>query len=118
LFYDPRRKVQLRLSGMASVHTADDLAWTRWSNSPARSRRCYGVDPAPGTPISRPDSGLTEALEERSPTPDESNGWFDRFAVIETRIDRLDWLYLRARGHRRARFEWTTDEMVSTWLIP
>jgi 3-hydroxyisobutyrate dehydrogenase len=118
LFYDPRRRVQLRLEGLATVHEGDEVAHARWRNSPARARRCYGVEPAPGTAVHRPTSGLTPELVERAPSLEESDPWVDRFAVIVTEARSLEWLRLRARGHLRARFEWHGDRLVSSWLVP
>ena len=118
LFYDARAKVQLRIGGIAEVHSGDPLALERWRACPPRSRRCYGVVPGPGTPIGRADSGLPEPYTERAPTVDESDPWAEHFAVLLTRVERIEWLFLRARGHLRARFEWSDGELASTWLIP
>ncbi len=118
LFYDARAKVQLRIGGIAEVHSGDPLALERWRASPVRSRRCYGVVPGPGTPVGRADSGLSEPYTERAPTLEESDPWAEHFAVLRTRVDTMEWLYLQARGHLRARFEWSDDKLASTWLIP
>lgn len=118
LFYDAQAKVQLRIGGVAEVHSGDPLALERWRSSPTRSRRCYGVVPGPGTPIERAESGLPEPYTERTPTVEESDPWVEHFAVLRTRVERVEWLHLRAKGHLRARFEWSDGELASTWLIP
>lgn len=118
LFYDERRKVQLRVSGTATVHADDTIAKQRWRTTPARARRCYSILTAPGTAIAQADSGLPEHLRRQSPTFDESEPWVENFAVIVTRIKRLEWLHLRAHGHQRARFEWASGNVTGTWLVP
>lgn len=120
-FYDPDAKVQLRLWGEAAVHRDDPVARERWDASALHSRRCYGVEPGPGTALPGPGSGLPEDLVRGNPTAEQSEAWFERFAAVVTRVDRMDWLFLRARGHRRARFEWSADANgppESTWIVP
>ena len=102
LFYDADAKVQLRASGVVGVHVGDAKARERWTSSPARARRCYAVEPAPGAPLRTAGSGLPGDLAERPPREEESEPWFERFAVVQTYVDRLDWLWLRARGHSQS----------------
>lgn len=118
LFYDSRRRVQLRVEGRSLVHIGDRVARGRWRDSSARARRCYGVDPSPGTPVDAPISGLSTELAQRAPTSQESDPWVERFAVIETEIRSMEWLRLRAQGHLRACFRWRGEQLQSTWLIP
>ena len=118
LFYDDSRKVQLRASGVATVHHHDAIALQRWRSTPARARRCYSVRLAPGTAIARAESGLPEHLLNKTPTLDESEAWVENFSVIVTKVRRLEWLHLRAQGHQRARFEWASGKVTGTWLVP
>ncbi|MEL7471825.1 MAG: pyridoxamine 5'-phosphate oxidase family protein [Planctomycetota bacterium] len=122
-FYDPPRKVQLRAVGVATVHTIGPLADQRWAASTLSSRRCYLAPHTPGhpTPDDRegPDPNLPDDLRNRVPTEAETRPGRANFAVIETRIAALDWLYLKHDGHRRARFEWNgTDKPRATWTMP
>jgi 3-hydroxyisobutyrate dehydrogenase len=117
-FYHPDEKIQLRLSGQATLHTADELADRQWAATKLMSRRCYCALEGPGAPSPEPTGGLPDHLVTRSPTEDESETGRHNFVVISTRIDFLDWLFLRARGHRRAQFSWLADRMTATWVAP
>ena len=38
------------------------------------------------------------------------------FTVIKCKIKSIEWLYLAAKGHRRAKFDLETNKNV--WLVP
>ena len=108
LFYDPGAKVQLRVAAVASLHQGDALARERWAASRERSRECYRNPFAPGARVDDPESA-TQLLAEDG---------FANFAVISTEVREFEWLYLRAAGHRRSRFEWQGDRWQGSWLAP
>jgi hypothetical protein len=118
LFYDPESKIQVRASGPCELHTDDALAEHQWQGARPMSRRCYCALHAPGTPAPHPVNGLPDALSERSPSEAEARVGRANFAVIACHIDLIDWLYLRAGGHRRARFDWRSGSLAATWLTP
>ena len=94
------------------------MAASAWSRLSDFSLRCY-LGSAPGMPSPIPASGLRAGLERRAPSPMETEPGFARVAVIQTRIRQLDWLYLSARGHRRALFSWDdAGACHSEWLTP
>ena len=43
---------------------------------------------------------------------------YENFCVIQTFITSIDWLYLAAKGHRRARFNLKNESVEKKWLIP
>lgn len=71
VFYDARRKIQLRIAGHATTHTDDDVSRAAWERLSASSRRGYLGAP-PGTPSREPTSGLPADLEHREPTQREA----------------------------------------------
>ena len=110
--YDPHLKVQLRLSGAAQLHVAGEQAEAAWSKSLPMSRACYAQKPAPGDALPTPDLPLVHAGQDLD---------FARqnFAAVVMQVAHIDWLYLLASGHRRARF--TRDDaglVCSQWLAP
>lgn len=109
-FYDPRRKIQIRIDGTATVHHDDTQAREAWERSRPFSRACYRVDPAPGSVIAAPDALAPDAFAE----PDA----FKNFARVEIAVGSLEWLYLAVAGHRRARFDWRDGEATAVWLVP
>lgn len=119
LIYDEERKIQLRMSGTASV-TGDDAAKEPWQNSTLFARRCYLADPAPGSPSKQPTSGLAPDMEGRQPDEAEVEKARTNFAVLLFEIKQIEWLYLANAGHRRALFNCKEpgDAWQMRWLVP
>lgn len=107
--YDSGAAIQLRLSGRASLHEGDAVAEAAWAATRPFSRLIYAADPAPGSPVAAPP-----------PAAREEGGARENFAVIAFRWHALEWLWLAAEGHRRARFAWPDGaaEPEATWLAP
>ena len=114
LFYDAGEKIQLRLSGRASLHVSDEVADQAWASSQAMSRHCYVTEPAPGSVLS--DGGAFTIPKGRTLT-DEGRR---HFCVVRMQFTRLEWLWLGSDGHRRAVFEWRAGSIdpLMTWLVP
>lgn len=104
--YDPGAKLQLRLAGRASIVAGDDSR-AAWLGSTRQAQACYAVTPAPGTPVEAPP-----------PAPDHDPAGEANFAVLMVCYHSLDWLWLCAEGHRRARFDWSSGAVDARWLVP
>ena len=113
LFYDPERKLQLRLAGQLSIHVDDGLADSRWDQTTDMGRACYNIASGSGQQVSRPARAPGRISDEK-----EARLARSQFAVIACRIEFLDWLLLSAKGHRRAQFHWRADELESSWVTP
>ncbi len=118
LFYHPERKVQLRISGRATLHRNDELADEQWKATKITSRCNYGTTEPPGTPIDKPSSGLSDLFRNKVPTLLESEICRENFMAIACQIEHMDWLILRVMGNRRARFDWDNSGLNAKWLIP
>jgi pyridoxamine 5'-phosphate oxidase len=114
LFYDAGEKIQLRLSGHASLHVSDEVANQAWASSQAMSRHCYVTEPAPGSII---DEGHAFTLPKGRMLTDEGR---PHFAAVVIHFNRLEWLWLGSEGHRRSMFEWQekSDAPIMHWLVP
>lgn len=117
LFYDPERRVQLRLDGRATIHTEGDDVEAAWRDTTLLARRGY-VGEAPGDPRPDPATGLPHALTTREPTEAESAPGREHFALVDVEVDGIDWLSIRFSGHLRARFAPSDDGLAGTWLTP
>ena len=113
LFYDPERRLQLRLAGKLSVHVDDDFADACWDETTAMGRACYNTESRPGQHVSRPAVAPGRISDEKQARMARS-----QFAVIACRFEFLDWLLLSAKGHRRAQFHWRADKLESSWVTP
>lgn len=118
LFYHPQKKVQLRVSGRATLHAHDPLADRQWRLSGLTSRLNYCASEPPGTPLENPSSGLPDFLRNKIPTLLETKTGRKNFMVISARVDAIDWLKLKLSGNRRARFQWDQNRLYATWLVP
>lgn len=118
LFYHPQERFQLRISGIATIHSNDELADEQWDATGLFSRRCY-IGEAPSQPSEKPTTGLPEDLINRQPTKEESEQGRQNFVVISSTIDSIDCMELDVKGHRRSLFIWNEKgELETKWLTP
>lgn len=115
LFYDPIERVQLRITGPVTIHTDDAVAESRWQATTVENRRMYLAPAAPGAPQPGPFVNLPESVRHRQPTLAESEAGRDRFAVIATTVEMLDWYDLDLSGHLRVSFTWPNGQPQWTW---
>ena len=107
LFYDKELKIQVRLKVEAIINHNNDVAKKAWEKTQHISRKCYLVDSGPGTISDKPTSGLKPELDNFEYTKEQSEEGYKNFTVIQCKIKSIEWLYLAAKGHRRARFDFT-----------
>ena len=118
IFYDKEEKIQLRVSGDAIINYKNNITKTSWEKTAHMSRKCYLAAHAPGTVSEKPTSGVSDKIENLKYTLEESESGYENFCVIETKIDSIEWLYLAAKGHRRAKFEYSKNNIKKNWLTP
>ena len=116
LFYDKDEKIQVRLKIECIVNHNNEITKESWSKTKHISRKCYLVDNGPGSESASPTSGLKPELENFEFTMEQSEKGYKNFTVIQCKIKLIEWLYLAAKGHRRARFDLETKK--NTWLVP
>jgi pyridoxamine 5'-phosphate oxidase len=115
LFYDKEEKIQVRLKVKCTVNHDNEITKESWIKTGHMSRKCYLVDNAPGTKSPTPTSGLKPELDNFKFSMDQSEEGYKNFTVIQCRIKSVEWLYLAAKGHRRARFDLESNK--DYWLI-
>ena len=118
LFYDKSEKIQLRICGYSKINFQNDVTKKSWDKTAHMSRQCYLGDKAPGSDVSKPTSGLTSDVDNLKYTKEESETGYKNFCVIEIFIKSIEWLYLAAKGHRRAYFSFKNNSLEKKWLIP
>ena len=116
LFYDKEEKIQVRLKVECIINHNNKITKESWSKTGHISRKCYLVDNGPGTESQAPTSGLKPEFDNYEFTMEESEQGYKNFTVIQCKIKSIEWLYLAAKGHRRARFE--IDNNKEYWLVP
>ena len=116
LFYDKEEKIQVRLKVECIVNHYNEITKESWSKTQHISRKCYLVDNGPGTESKTPTSGLKTELDNFEFTMEQSEEGYKNFTVIQCKIKSMEWLYLAAKGHRRARFDLKNNK--EHWLVP
>ena len=116
LFYDKEEKIQVRLKVECILNHNNEITKESWSKTGHISRKCYLVDDGPGVESPTPTSGLKPELDNFEFTMEQSEEGYKNFTVIQCKIKSIEWLYLAAKGHRRARFD--LDNNKDTWLVP
>ena len=117
LFYGKEEKIQLRIRATCEVNYNDEVSRESWENTGHISRKCYLVTNGPGTLSDKPTSGLNNKFDNFDFTKEESEAGYKNFCVIRCRIKSIEWLYLAAKGHRRALIDINNPKNF-TWLVP
>ena len=118
LFYDKSEKIQIRITGQTKINYKNNITEKSWKKTVLMSRQCYLGENAPGSDISEPSSRLSEKVDNLDYSIEESEIGYNNFCVIEIFIKSIEWLYLAAKGHRRAYFVLANNEISKKWLIP
>ena len=117
LFYGKKEKIQLRLKTECEVHFNNEITKESWKKTGHVSRKCYLVTNGPGTVSDKPTSGLNGKFDNFDFTKEESEEGYKNFSVIKCKIISIEWLYLAAKGHRRALVNFEGSKKF-TWLVP
>ena len=116
LFYGKEEKIQLRIKAECVVNHDDEITRKSWEKTGHISRKCYLVTNGPGTESDKPTSGLDNKFDNFDFTKEESEAGYKNFCVIRCNIKSIEWLYLAAKGHRRALFD--LEKNKKSWLVP
>ena len=116
LFYDKEEKIQLRVKVDCEINNQNLTTEESWKKTQHISRRCYLTDSPPGTTSENPTSGMISKLEDFDYTMEQSEEGYKNFTVIKCMIKSIEWLYLAAKGHRRAKFD--LENKKESWLVP
>ena len=116
VFYDKEEKIQLRVKVECEINNQNSTTKESWKKTQHISRRCYLTDSPPGTSSENPTSGMISKLEDFDYTMEQSEEGYKNFTVIKCMIKSIEWLYLAAKGHRRAKFD--LENKKESWLVP
>ena len=117
LFYDKEEKIQLRVKVKCVINYNNKITKESWLKTQHISRKCYLVENGPGTESDVPTSGLKPELDNFEFTKEQSEKGYKNFTVIQCKIKSIEWLYLAAKGHRRAFLDYAHG-LKYTWLVP
>lgn len=103
LFYDKILKVQLRLYAKAVIHKNDTVSETAWELSRLSSKMCYTTQEKPGSFIANPEFVEVNRTDAEPELLDFAH---DNFAVVETIVYAIDFVFLNRNGNKRAYFDY------------
>ncbi len=106
LFYDADLRVQLRMQATAILHYADDVANDAWEHARLSSRLTYTTSSAAGAVLTTPE--LID-LNRKEVEPELIEIAWKNFCVVETTVQKVDWMYLNKDGNRRALFDYNNN---------
>ncbi len=99
VFYDKEEKIQLRVKVECEINNQNSTTEESWKKTQHISRRC-----------------MISKLEDFDYTMEQSEEGYKNFTVIKCKIKSIEWLYLAAKGHRRAKFDLETNKKA--WMVP
>ena len=118
LFYDKSEKIQLRVSCNSKINYQNETTEKAWRKTTHMSRQCYLGEKGPGLISTFPTSGLSKNVDDFKYSIEESEIGYKNFCLVENFINSIEWLYLAAKGHRRAYFNISKNLLEKKWLIP
>jgi len=118
LFYHPKKNIQLRAYGVATIHHQNELTMEKWQSLPAYGRKPYGTQRAPSTPLPYATDDLPSLWKASEIDLIDTEYAYANFAVVTCEINRLEWLHLQRSGHRRTVFEFDGEVWKGRWVVP
>ena len=118
LFYDKIEKIQLRISCDSKINYQNDITKKSWKETAHMSRQCYLGEKGPGSISKTPTSGLSKNIDNFKYSIEDSEIGYENFCLVENFINSIEWLYLAAKGHRRAIFKLNNDLIEKKWINP
>ena len=113
-FYDQPANIQIRVSGVAKVHSTDHpLAKKAWGVAQPMSKVCYRLDAGPGSTLESGDAYGYLAYEKDAADPAEQ-----QFRTVTIKVDRLEVVVLKVDANRRAVFEIKDGKVDGRWVVP
>lgn len=110
LFWDPSKRIQVRIEADAEIHNQDEISAKRWKHVQGDEQKAYTSVPAPGTPVDAPENA-----HEWPDTMDDKY-----FAVIRLVPKRIKILQISGMEHLALEFygSSTADEWSGGWITP
>tara|TARA_B100002052_G_scaffold299007_1_gene334680 strand:- start:3396 stop:3977 length:582 start_codon:yes stop_codon:yes gene_type:complete len=105
LFYDKKRKVQIRFKCKSTVHYQNDYAKQAWLKTRLQSRKCYMGPFAPSKKLDKWHPNIPLEYSKSDPEKLHSEVGYINFTHIELKVVESDILQLYHNGHIRFRVD-------------
>jgi len=110
LFWDPSKRVQVRIEAGVTLHNQDDVAAARWKDVQGDAQKAYTSIPSPGLAIDDP--------KDAHEWPDSYSS--DHFCVVVCNAFEITTLQISGMEHLafRCRKPAASDSWQKTWIAP
>lgn len=110
MFWDPPKRVQVRIEANVSLHNQDDVADERWKDVQGDAQKAYTSTLTPGSPIDDP--------KDAHDWPDSYSS--DNFTVAVCSAVRVKALQISGMEHiaLESRRDSPSDDWLTTWIAP
>ena len=110
LFWDPSKRVQVRIEAKTTLHHGDELAGERWADVQGDAQKAYTSELTPGKKIDSP--------EEAHHWPD--NYTDDHFCVVSCEAKEFKALQISGMEHIafQGSREGLSDNWKKSWIVP
>ncbi|WP_299528633.1 pyridoxamine 5'-phosphate oxidase family protein [Ulvibacterium sp.] len=105
LFYHPEKMVQIKIEGLAGIHTDPKTLEKHWNKIKPGGRKDYTTSEAPGSDILDPHA--VEYLEDNN-----------YFCMVEIEPFKIEYLKLQQPGHLRIKYSKIDHSWKSEFLVP
>ena len=114
LFYDPEKRIQLRIKGLASPN--DDIIQLKklWNKLNKDSRQCYQGDISPSDPL--PNNIMINPIPDKNSNIYSKDYGFKNFARIIVQVSHIEILMLHHLGHKRLKCKLNCSPIETNWL--
>ena len=114
LFYDKKRRIQIRLQGKALIDENSKELKRIWSSMKSESKLCYMGPFAPGKKLNYFQPNLPNHNAQNI-TPKNNTIGYKNFCRVTINLEKLDWLQLHHKGHKRQLFYFHSNSKP-TWI--
>ncbi len=101
LFYDSKRRVQIRFRCQAIIHYQNESSQKIWEETLLQSRKCYMGPFAPSEKLDKWHPNIPYEYLKSDPERAHSEDGYINFSHIELKVLESDMLYLHHDGHIR-----------------
>jgi hypothetical protein len=117
LFWDERKKVQIRMNGKAALEQGSERCRQYWDRLPVQGRSSYAALSAPGTPQKTDKVPLPDHWHDGMDLQETAYA-FEHFMVITCQVYNAGLLHLHHEGHQRAQFKYQDGAWAGKWVAP
>ena len=108
LFYDKKRRIQIRIQGNAQLDENSNRLKKIWSSMRPESKLCYMGPFAPGEKLDQFQPNLPNHNAQNITTKNNKKG-YENFCRVTIYLESLDWLQLEHSGHLRMYFSFNKN---------